>query len=90
MSAIPPGMLDWGPGEAAAVNEFLNSPVGKKWLAVLFNRKPQFDRSVGMEKAALNGAFTAGYEQFFAEIAATRISRITEDFGVKPIDTVKD
>lgn len=90
MSSLHPGFLDWTPGEASAVNEFLNSPVGRKWLAVLLNRKPPVNlRST--EEAALTGAFSAGYESFFKEIAATRVGRTpAEDFSAKMIDSTKD
>lgn len=79
----------WSPGEAAAVNEFLNSPVGRKWLGILFNRKPRLDLS-STERAAMTGAYGAGYEYFFAEIASTRTATSPEDPGIKPIDSTKD
>ena len=79
----------WSAGEAASVNEFLNSPVGRKWLGVLFNRKPRMDLA-STDRAAMTGAFAAGYEFFFSAIAETRTSSIPEDPGVKPIDSTKD
>jgi hypothetical protein len=85
----PPIGLSWSPGEAAAVNEFLNSQIGRKWLDVLFMRKPRIDLSTG-DRAGLTGAFTAGYEHFFAEIAATRVAMQPESFSAKAIDPVKD
>lgn len=84
----PPG-LTWSPSEAAAVNEFLNSAVGKKWLGVLLFRKPHVNLE-STEKAALSGSYAAGYESFFNEIAATRISRADESASVKTIDMTKD
>lgn len=88
MSA-PPGMIDWGPGEASNVNQFLNSPLGKKWLAVLYSRKPRVDLK-STESAALSGAYAAGYEVFFSEIAATRASVNPESASAKTIDPTKD
>jgi hypothetical protein len=81
--------LQWGPGEAAALNEFLSSPLGQKWLGVLITRKPRMDLST-TERAALSGAYIAGYESVFGEIAATRTSSMPDDSGLKPIDVTKD
>jgi hypothetical protein len=84
----PPG-IPWSAGEAASVNEFLNSAIGKKWLGVLLTRKPRVDLG-STEKAALTGAFVAGYESFFNEIAATRVTRQEESASAKTIDPTKD
>jgi hypothetical protein len=83
-----PGIA-WSPSEAAAVNEFLNTPVGRRWLGILLTRKPRIDLT-STEKAAMTGAFIAGYESFFAEIAATRVVVGQETSGLKSIDMVKD
>jgi hypothetical protein len=85
----PPIGLSWSPGEAATVNEFLKSPVGRKWLDVLFMRKPRIDLT-SSDRAGLTGAFAAGYEHIFAEIAATRVATQPESFSAKAIDPVKD
>jgi hypothetical protein len=85
----PPIGVPWSAGEAAAVNEFLKSPVGRRWLDVLFMRKPRIDLSSG-DRAGLTGAFAAGYESFFAEIAATRVATQHENFSAKAIDPVRD
>jgi hypothetical protein len=85
----PPMGLPWSAGEAAAVNEFLNSPVGRRWLDVLFMHKPRIDLT-SSDRAGLTGAFVAGYESFFAEIAATRIAMQSENFSAKAIDPVRD
>ena len=81
--------VQWTPGEAAAVNEFLSSPVGRKWLAVLAMRKPKLSL-IGTEQAALTGAFAAGYEAVFAEIAASRVTMQQPDTGPRGIDPTKD
>jgi hypothetical protein len=81
--------ITWSASESASVNEFLSSPVGKKWLGVLLTHKPQVDRS-SMEKAALSGAFSAGYEHFFNEIAATRLTIEEDNASIKTIDMVRD
>lgn len=82
--------LAWSPSEAAAVNEFLNTPVGRKWLGVLLTRKPRIDLS-STERAALSGAMAAGYESIFGEIAMTRVAQAPADTAsVKGIDATKD
>lgn len=81
--------IEWSPSEAAAVNDFLNTPVGRKWMGVLLTRKPKMDMS-STERAAISGAFAAGYEHFFAEIAATRFASSPETVGVRSIDPTKD
>jgi hypothetical protein len=85
---LPPGIV-WTGGEAASVNQFLSSELGKKWLAVLYSRKPRVDLT-STEKAALTGAMAAGYEYFFTEIAATRTSLAGESMSAKSIDPTKD
>jgi hypothetical protein len=85
----PPIGLPWSAGEAAAVNEFLNSPLGRKWLGILNNRKPRIDLTSG-DRAGLTGAFAAGYEHFFAEIAATRVAMPSDNVSAKSIDPTKD
>jgi hypothetical protein len=81
--------MQWSGGEAATLNEFLNSPVGKKWLGIMMTRKPRLDLS-NTERAALSGAYAAGYEAFFGEIAATRVSMTQESAGIKAIDPTRD
>ena len=81
--------LQWTPQEAASVNEFLSSPLGRKWLQVLFIRKPGIDVSTA-DRAAMTGAFSAGYEQCFKEISMTRISMTEEPSTAKPIDMTRD
>ena len=79
----------WSASESASVNEFLSSPLGKKWLGVLMSRKPRLDM-LSTERAAMTGAYAAGYEQFYNEIVATRVG-IEEDMsGAKPIDMTRD
>lgn len=89
MEQIPPDLV-WTPSDAAGVNQFLNSNLGRKWLGVLLNRKPRSVVDKGMEQAALSGAFAAGYEIFFFEIAATRVSLPSADVGAKAIDMSRD
>ena len=79
----------WTAGEAATVNEFLNTPVGKKWLGVLLNLKPRIDVT-STEKAALTGAEAAGYDRFFDQITATRSTLRSEDMSTKGIDPTRD
>jgi hypothetical protein len=81
--------IEWTAGEAASVNEFLNTPVGQKWMGVLLTRKPKIDLS-NTERAGITGAFVAGYESFFGEIAATRYTTIRDSAGMKGIDMTKD
>jgi hypothetical protein len=81
--------FQWTPGEAAAVHEFLSTPVGQKWLGVLITRKPRMDLS-STERAALSGAFIAGYEAMFSEIAATRTTAMPDNAGAKGIDPTVD
>lgn len=83
--------IQWSPSEASAINEFLNTPVGRKWLGVLMARKPRMDLRT-TESAALTGAFAAGYEHaVMSEIPATRIAmKADEDPGRPAIDTTKD
>jgi hypothetical protein len=81
--------IPWSAGEAASINEFLNSPLGRKWLGVLLTRKPRMDLAT-TEKAALSGAYAAGYEHFFTEIASTRVSIGPDNASVKGIDATKD
>jgi hypothetical protein len=82
--------ISWSPSEAAAVNQFLDSPVGRKWLSVLLLRKPKLDLS-STERSALTGAFGAGYESIFGVIAETRIARTpVEDASAPSINPDKD
>jgi hypothetical protein len=84
-----PGIL-WSGGEASAVNEFLNTPVGRKWLVVLMTRKPGLDLS-SSDRAALTGAFAGGYEHFFREITLTRgVMDEPENMSAKAIDPTRD
>jgi hypothetical protein len=88
MNPIPG--ISWSPSESAAVNEFLTTPVGQKWLGVLMVRKPRMDLS-STERAALSGAFSAGYESIFGIIAETRTTRApVQDASVPSINPDKD
>lgn len=81
----------WTPSDAAGLNEFLNTPVGIKWIATLMTLKPKVDMSKGTEIAGLTGAYMAGYEHLLNEIIPrTRVVPIEETESRKPIDMTKD
>jgi hypothetical protein len=84
----PPGIA-WSPQEAAAINEFLNTPVGRKWLGILMARKPRIDMA-NTDRAGLTGAYSAGYESIFGEIAMTRVAMQPEEVSAKSLDMTKD
>ena len=81
----------WTPGEAASVNEFLNSPVGRRWLSLLLIRRPMVDIST-TERAAVTGAFAAGYDHMlFGQIPASRVALPNqEQDSMRAIDPSKD
>jgi hypothetical protein len=84
----PPG-IPWSPSESAGVNDFLSTPLGRKWLGILLNRKPGIDLT-STERAAITGAYSAGYERFFMEIASSRATPPIGDSGAKSIDITRD
>jgi hypothetical protein len=63
--------------------------VGRKWLDVLGSGKPQID-ILNSDRAALTGAYAAGYEKVFLEIARTRIALQPEETASKSMDMSKD
>jgi hypothetical protein len=80
----------WTASDAAAINDFLNSKQGIRWLSALMTMKPKVDLK-STEAAALSGAYVAGYEHFLNEaIPATRAVRTEETVSLKPIDMTKD
>jgi hypothetical protein len=86
----PVARTDWSPSEAASINEFLNTPLGNKWLIKIMLRKPRLDLS-STERAALSGAFIAGYENVFAVIDEMRRPHAPlQDASAKPIDPERD
>lgn len=85
---LPKDLL-WTPSDAVGVNEFLNTELGRKWLGLLFNRKPKIDLS-STDKAALTGAFAAGYELFLTEVAASRTTVEHPQPELRAIDPVRD
>jgi hypothetical protein len=88
MSTIPG--LPWSPSEAAGINEFLNTPLGRKWLWILQNRRPKIDTS-SSERSALTGALNAGYDVCLWEIAGTRVvPSSAESASAKSIDPTRD
>jgi hypothetical protein len=81
----------WTASDAAAINDFLNSKQGVRWIGTLMTMKPKVDISKGTEAAALSGAYIAGYEHLLNEvIPATRTVRAEETVSIKPIDMTKD
>lgn len=85
---------DWSPSDAAGLNEFLNTPLGRKWLGLMLAHKPRIDLT-NTERAGITGAFCAGYEHLlFSEIAIDRNAGITasgkEAASKKGIDPEKD
>ena len=85
---LPPE-LQWSPGEASTVNDFLNSPLGQKWLNLLFSRKPAIKMDT-TEQAAMTGVFAAGYEAVFTQIHASRQVYLGDSASMKPIDPTRD
>jgi hypothetical protein len=82
--------IAWTPSDAAGLDQFLSTQLGRKWLAEMLNRKPRGEIHKGLEHAALSGAFAAGYEQFFLEIYATRSSLPSADIEARSADMSKD
>lgn len=88
---MTPDDKPWTPGEAVSVNEFLNSKLGVRWLQVLFARRPKDINRDTAERAALDGAFLAGYEKAWEEISNTRVIRVEPDnASLKSLDPTKD
>lgn len=83
---------EWTPSDAAGLNEFLNTPLGRKWLGIMLAHKPKIDMS-STEKAGISGAFLAGYEHLlFTEIGGNRMAgNVQRPSPSKPgIDPEKD
>jgi hypothetical protein len=83
---------DWTPSDAAGLNEFLNTPLGRKWLGIMLAHKPKIDLS-SSERAGITGVFLAGYEHLlFTEIGANRMAGVSGKASAsKPgIDPEKD
>jgi hypothetical protein len=82
--------VEWSPSEASGVNQFLNTPLGIKWLQKIFSLKPKIDDS-NLERAALSGAFAAGYEKAWEEISNTRVVLASpESASARAIDPTRD
>jgi hypothetical protein len=79
----------WTPQEAASVNEFLSTPVGQRWLFVLYSRKPRLNLD-STERAALTGAQIAGYEACLSVMDATRMAIQTDPASAKAINPAID
>jgi hypothetical protein len=83
--------LPWTAGEASAINQFLRTPVCIRWLQVLFARRPKDIDRDSTEKAALDGAFLAGYEKAWEEISNTRVVLAeTPNASAPGIDPTRD
>ena len=81
----------WTASDSSAINDFLNTKQGVKWIATLMSLKPKVDISGGTEKAALSGAYVAGYEYLLNEIIPrTRAVTVEETASRKPIDMTRD
>lgn len=83
---------EWTPSDAAGLNEFLNTPLGRKWMGIMLAHKPKLDLT-STERAALSGAYVAGYEYLlFTEMAMNRnAGRVNTPSASKPgIDPEKD
>lgn len=88
---MTPSKRPWTAGEAASVNEFLNTPLGVRWLQVLFALRPKDINRESAERAGLDGAFLAGYEKAWEEISNTRTTvREPESASMPAIDATKD
>jgi len=87
-----PQLNKWTPSDAAGVNQFLNTPLGQKWLNFLHNYKPRitFESLKTIEMAGMTGAYAAGYELCLLQIYTS--CRVVEepDVSAKPIDMTKD
>lgn len=84
-------MTVWTASDASALNQFLSTPLGIKWIATLMMLKPKVDIQKGTEVAALGGAYVAGYEYLLNEVIPnTRAVRVEESAGLKSIDMVRD
>jgi hypothetical protein len=86
---MTPGM--WTASDCSAINAFLNTPLGIKWLATLMTLKPKVVIDKGIDSGALSGAYLSGYMYLLDEIIPrTRTVRTEEVASLKPIDLVKD
>lgn len=82
--------LIWSASDASAINDFLKSPLGVRWIATLMTLKPKVDLK-STEAAGLSGAYLAGYEYLLNEVIPnTRATRTEETASLRPIDMIKD
>jgi hypothetical protein len=81
----------WTASDASALNDFLKTPLGIRWIATLMTLKPKTVIDKGTEIAASTGSYAAGYEYLLNDvIPLTRASRQEEVTARKPIDMTVD
>lgn len=61
-------LLPWNKDAAQLLNQFLETPTGRLFLAQLQLRAPTNPAAKRVEAAALAGQFRAGYEKCLAEV----------------------
>jgi len=87
-----PQLPKWTPSDAAGVQQFLNTPLGQKWLGFLHSYKPRItvDSLKSIESAGMTGAYAAGYELCMLQIyTSCRVIEET-DYSAKAVDMTKD
>jgi hypothetical protein len=69
-------MLNWSNFDRAALNEFLNSDLGQKFIRYLEQSRPKFNDALALDNInvlAISGAIAKGYEQALSEIERMRV-----------------
>lgn len=81
----------WTASDASAINDFLKTPLGIRWLVTLMTLKPKTIIDKGTEIAASTGSYAAGYEYLLNDvIPLTRATREEEVAARQPIDMTRD
>jgi hypothetical protein len=85
-----PQLPQWTPSDVAGMQQFLNTPLGVKFINFLMSGKPRTVIDRGTETAALTGTYVAGYELCIIRIYMSCRSLDQPDVSVKSQDMTKD
>lgn len=83
-------MITWTIHDKTALNDFLNTDLGQKFLRYLEQSRPRFEAAMDINHMAMAGAIFKGYEQALEQIDKMRVVTVSRTDKSQYLETHKD
>jgi hypothetical protein len=82
--------VNWTPDDCTALNIWLNTDLGQKFLRALESGRPNFEVAMDLNSMAMTGAVCKGFDQALDKIDKMRQVKGSTPLDIKYVDTHTD